>query len=361
MSLYVKYGYSIYFPCDVYIFLHFVLYRPPTPHIYNKHMNCLLEAVASVWIRTLHTLNSKSLENDLTTSAQQQLRDALSFMQRQLARHDAELSDITALVKRERYSMPRERLKGLLLKSKRVRASQEQVLSKMALMESQLDAMENNEMNKTILYTLQTSAKAMKKMGLDKDLRKTDDVINELEENMQHAHDINHTVSNSMNQFDTTDDEALERELDILLGIHAEPTRIPQRNTNGALPQMQAPNTMTDGPGPKSVATSAPQTNINSAISNGCNNTNNDDPPSPPDTQMCETVTNTQLAPAIQWMNSTKARPGMIIHQNVRHPEHTSVMILPSFPDVPKTPVILHSSRIQQIEYDESEGAMAST
>lgn len=187
-------------------------------------MNCLLESFASLWIGFIHTVNRKALESDLVAVAKEQLRETIATMQDQIHKHNVELVDITNTVREQRPSLSKERLKTLLLKSKRARTAMSTIHNKLTLMESQLDTLENNDVNKTILTTLQTSAKAMKKMGLANDLRKTDEVISELEQSMEHAHDINSTVSTSISQFDSgIDDDSLEMELDILLGIEPTP------------------------------------------------------------------------------------------------------------------------------------------
>jgi hypothetical protein len=99
----------------------------------------------------------------------------------------------------------------------------QQLENKKALMEGQLDALENSEFNKTVLSTLQTSAMAMKKMGLHSDLSKTDQIISDLEEGINAAHDINSTVSTSLGQFDlNVDDSLLDEELNMILGLDNE-------------------------------------------------------------------------------------------------------------------------------------------
>lgn len=189
-------------------------------------MNCLLESVAMVWINIVHTVNRKALEADLVTVAKEQLKDTISAMHEQIEKQDRELSGISTLVRRDRNILGKERLQALLLKSRRTRSNIATIHSKMTMLEGHLDAMECNEVNKTVLSTLQTSAKAMKKMGLGNDLRKTDDVINELERNLEHAHDINSTVSSSIVQMDSSvDDDTLEEELNLLLGIEEEPPK----------------------------------------------------------------------------------------------------------------------------------------
>lgn len=291
-------------------------------------MNCILETFAGLWIRTLYAVSSKALESDLTMTAQQQLKDALTYMHDQISKSDTEIKKISDVVRTERHKMPKERLKTLLLKSKRTRAAQSSMLSKITLMEGQLEAMENNEMNKTILNTLQTSAKAMKKMGLDKDLHKTDNVISELEENMQHAQDINNTVSSSVNQSDyANDDDALELELNLLLGIEEPPAR-PKAPTQYNTMQKQVHVSVTQKEEEEPIATEVTELQSKSLVTHNENNNNNDDGPfAPPE--------------RIQFVTLPK----------FVHSTHSLAFTLPS---VPSEPVKINKARIQEITDDET-------
>lgn len=117
------------------------------------------------------------------------------------------------------------------------------------LMESQLNTLESNEFTKTVLCTLQTSAKAMQRMGLNKDLLKTDQVISELEEGMTYAHDVNNALGTNLSVDYTLDDSALDYELNAILGIE---TIRPEDTATAAVvstvPEANAPETAQEDP-----------------------------------------------------------------------------------------------------------------
>ena len=79
----------------------------------------------------------------------------------------------------------------------------------------------------------------MKKIGMAKDLQNTDNVISELEEGLQHVHDINSTIGTTVNQFDfAADDDALDEELNEILGLNPAPKQVTQPIVAGTAPTM---------------------------------------------------------------------------------------------------------------------------
>eukprot|EP00961_Rhodomonas_salina_P300038 3939424-Rhodomonas_salina.1 len=115
--------------------------------------------------------------------------------------------------------MPRADLRKLLLHSRRLKAQQKSLEDKTRVMEGQLTALENNEFNKVVLSTLQTSAKALQKMGLSKDLQSTDQVISDLEEGMQYSADMGSALAGNLGGEATLDDAELDAELNEILGL----------------------------------------------------------------------------------------------------------------------------------------------
>jgi hypothetical protein len=183
-------------------------------------MNCLLEVIAATWLNILDTFDNRRLQGDLVTVAKEQLREAINSMNTQMKKNENELSDISTQIKNKRDSIPKETLKKMLQRSRRIRICLRSDSNKVLLMEGQLETMENNEVNKTVLASLQSSAKAMQHMGLNKDLQRTDEVISELEAGMNFVHDINSTVGTSLSQMDIgPDEDSLEAELNLILGI----------------------------------------------------------------------------------------------------------------------------------------------
>lgn len=190
-------------------------------------MDCFRESVASMWMGALR-LGGVRLEGtgDTIAEAKDQLRGTIEIVSKQIYQLEGELRNVTADIRQRRKALSRPELKRLLLGTKKRRAEVSSLQSKQTLMEAQLDALEGNEVNKTVLGTLQQSAAALREMGLQNDLMKVDTVISELEEGMNHANDVQSTLSTGMVQLDISiTDEELDAELAELLGeVTTEPS-----------------------------------------------------------------------------------------------------------------------------------------
>lgn len=180
-------------------------------------MDCFLESIAGMWIRMLRNFGVRTTSSDVIAEAKEQLRETIGVVNKQIQDMNSEISTITCSLRHRRSAMPKTELRKQVLQARKRRCEVDALQNKVMLMESQLDALENNEVNKTVLRTLQSSALALKDMGLQNDLLKADSVISELEEGMNQVHDINSTVSTGVVQLDLalTDDD-LEAELDLL-------------------------------------------------------------------------------------------------------------------------------------------------
>jgi hypothetical protein len=186
-------------------------------------MNCLYEATAAVWLGVYGLVSQRGLKADIIAKAKAGLRASAVKMSQQILALDETLATIRQEIQADKEYMPVERKRKLLMKSRQTRTAQKTHQNKLSLIETQLDALEANEMNKDILASLQTSAEAMRQMGLAADLKRTDEVISELEEGMNQVHDINSTVSTTIGQFDAgLDEDALEDELNMILGLTPE-------------------------------------------------------------------------------------------------------------------------------------------
>jgi hypothetical protein len=179
-----------------------------------------MELLAAIWVGVIETLDRKRVYGDLVSIAKEQLKDGIKSMTAQITKSENELSELSTQIKTNRDKLSKDALKKLLVRSRRVRTCLRSDNNKLMLMEGQLETMENNEVNKTVLASLQSSAKAMQHMGLSKDLQRTDEVISELEAGMGYVQDINSTVGTTVGQLDFgLDDDSLESELNLILGI----------------------------------------------------------------------------------------------------------------------------------------------
>lgn len=188
-------------------------------------MNCLFEAVAGLWVASLHALRPHALEGDLVAAAREQLQQALARVAEQQELYARQLAQTAGEVRTRRAALSKADLRRLLLRSRRLRLEQRSLENKARVMDGQLTALENNEFNKVVLSTLQTSSKAMQKMGLHKDLQHTDQVISELEEGLQVSGELADALAGGGS--DGVDDDELAAELDALLADGEPPTAAP--------------------------------------------------------------------------------------------------------------------------------------
>jgi hypothetical protein len=188
-------------------------------------MNCLFEAVAGLWVASLHALRPHALEGDFVAAAREQLQQALARVAEQQQLYTRQLAQTAGEVRARRAALSKGELRRLLLRSRRLKLEQSSLESKARVMEGQLTALENNEFNKVVLSTLQTSSKAMQKMGLHKDLQHTDQVISELEEGLQVSGELADALSGGVG--DGIDDAELEAELAALLADGEPPAAVP--------------------------------------------------------------------------------------------------------------------------------------
>ena len=194
-----------------------------------------MELLAAIWVGVIETLDRKRVYGDLVSIAKEQLKDGITSMTAQITRSENELTELSTQIKTNRDKISKDALKKLLVRSRRVRTCLRSDNNKLMLMEGQLETMENNEVNKTVLASLQSSAKAMQHMGLSKDLQRTDEVISELEAGMSYVQDINCTVGTTVGQLDFgLDDASLESELNLILGIE-QPQKVLTHWSQGVL------------------------------------------------------------------------------------------------------------------------------
>lgn len=193
---------------------------------YCYRMNCFFELVAGVWVQGYRTVFPKHFNESLVSNAKEQLRDAILQITNQTTTYNDKLDHIAIEVRQNRHTLSSQQLRKLLFKSKQYKIEQKKLQDKCSLMETQLQALETNEFNKTVLTTLQTSAKALQKMGLNKDLQRTDKVISELEEGMSHSQDMTMALGTSLQSDTFIDDDDLNDELNCILGIDNHTTSI---------------------------------------------------------------------------------------------------------------------------------------
>jgi prefoldin subunit 5 len=184
---------------------------------------CFLETIASSWLYILGLIKRVDADVDAVSTAKESIQIALSTLQEQHTRVNNELGVTVNVIKTRNQNMPKPELKHLLMKSRRIRNSVMDLEKKRNLLENQLNAIETNECNKVVIQGLQSSADALKKMGLQSDLHATDQAISDLEQGIGHAQDISTTLAMPIN-IGEFDESELDNELDIIMGIGTVPT-----------------------------------------------------------------------------------------------------------------------------------------
>jgi len=182
-------------------------------------MNCLVEAVASVWISVLRMSGMKTLDGSTIGDAKEQLASTLALVSAQINTLESEVFAALSDIRTRKGVLSKSQLRQMIIHTKLKKGEIKSLQDKSLIMNRQLDSLESNEVNKAVLQTMQTSASALKNMGLQHDLVHADTVISEMEEGMNQINDMNSTMATGISQLDLNiSDEDLEEELNILLG-----------------------------------------------------------------------------------------------------------------------------------------------
>lgn len=192
-------------------------------------MNCLVEAVASVWLSMLRMSGVKTLDGNTISDAKEQLTSTLALVSTQINTLESEVFAALSDIRTRKGVLSKSQLRKMIVHTKLKKGEIKSLQDKSLIMSRQLDSLESNEVNKAVLQTMQTSASALKNMGLQNDLVHADAVISEMEEGMNQINDMNSTMSTGISQLDLNiSDEDLEEELNILLN-DMDGTSAPQR------------------------------------------------------------------------------------------------------------------------------------
>ena len=179
-------------------------------------MNCLLESVAGVYLGCRNRLLGAPVEDECG-SAQEHLEDCMKSM----GGREKELVESVKRLGREALTTKREGdLSGARAKvTERLRAGRrlDKLRNSMHIVESQLDAMRNSELDKEIMYSLKTSTAALKKAGVSVAIADAETVINELDEQLKDIHDVTAVLANPVGPWASGgDDLGLDEELEWL-------------------------------------------------------------------------------------------------------------------------------------------------
>ena len=190
-------------------------------------MNCLLEAVASLWLGGRRRVMTEPPEEEVMTA-----QDGLEQCRRNMEGRERELQGLMfrlaeeAVLKRKQGDTLMARSK--LLERRRVQKRLERLRHGLDLVDTQLDAIKTSELDKEIMLTLKASTIAMRKAGINLGVQEVETVMSELDEQMREVQDITSVLSGPMQGPSTSVEEAdLDAELGLLEAVMGSPVAEP--------------------------------------------------------------------------------------------------------------------------------------
>jgi hypothetical protein len=198
-------------------------------------MNCLLEAVASLWMSARRQVITEPPEEEVMTAQEglEQCRRNMEGRERELQALIMRLSD-EALTKKREGDVPTARAK--LLERRRVQKRLERLRHGLELVDSQLDAIKTSELDKEIMLTLKASTAAMRKAGISLGVQEVENVMSELDEQIREVQDVTQVLAAPLVPMGGEEAADLDAELDLLEAV------APQAEQPTAAPVM--PTTM---------------------------------------------------------------------------------------------------------------------
>lgn len=217
-------------------------------------MNCLLEAVASIWLAGRRRVMTEPPEEEVMTA-----QEGLEQCRRNMEARERELQGLMhrlgeeALVKRKAGDTLSARSK--LLERKRVQKRLERLRHGLDLVDTQLDAIKTSELDKEIMLTLKASTSAMKKAGITLGVQEVENVMSELDEQMREVQDVTSALSNPLManaqamgglfSSSSLEEAELDAELELLEAMGEDYAAAPSRPSTRALANQQRTQTTT--------------------------------------------------------------------------------------------------------------------
>jgi hypothetical protein len=173
-------------------------------------MNCLLEAVATVWMGVRRRVVTEPPEEEVLTAQEglEQCRRNMEARERDLLQLIGRLAE-EAIAKKRAGDLPFARSK--VMERRRAQKRLERLRHGLDLVDSQLDAIKTSELDKEIMLTLKASTSAMRKAGITLGVEEVENVMTELDEQMREVQDITdvlaHPVGGSTGEEDELDGE----------------------------------------------------------------------------------------------------------------------------------------------------------
>jgi DNA-binding FrmR family transcriptional regulator len=185
-------------------------------------MNCLLEAVASLWLGVRRRVVTEQAEEEVVTA-----QDGLEQCKRNMEARERD--HLLAVARLGEEALAKKRAgdviaaRGKLQERRRVQKRLERLRHGLDLVDSQLDAIKTSELDKEIMLTLKASTSAMRKAGITLGVQEVETVMSELDEQMREAQDITEVLANPLNPAGGAEDTAdLDAELELLEAVVGE-------------------------------------------------------------------------------------------------------------------------------------------
>lgn len=185
-------------------------------------MNCLYEAVATVYMRARTRVLPPS-EDDLGDAEEhlEGCRAGLTSREADLARQADKLGRAAA---EKRRAGDVSGAKFALLERKRAMGRLEKVRNGIALLDKQLDALRSSELDKELMNSLKLSSQAMRKAGIGQGLEEAETVMNELDDQIREASELTTVLATPLaaGAGDDQDDLDVDEELGLIERQRAE-------------------------------------------------------------------------------------------------------------------------------------------
>lgn len=226
-----------------------------SPRTYE--MNCLLEAMATVWMAARRQVVTEPVEEEVVSAHEslEQCRRNMEARERELQWHIERLGS-EAVAKKREGDIPQARAR--LQERRRCAKRLERLRHGLELVDNQIDAIKTSELDKEIMLTLKASTSAMRKAGITLGVQEVENVMTEIDEQMREVQDITDVLSNPLlcqtgaggGQMGAgAEDPDLDAELELLEAVCADKTvASPVSEPVPIVPPPTAQNSMAPSP-----------------------------------------------------------------------------------------------------------------
>jgi DNA-binding FrmR family transcriptional regulator len=212
-------------------------------------MNCLLEAVASLWMSARRQVVTEHVEEEVMTA-----QEGLEQCRRNMEGREHELQAVIQRLGEEALAKKRDgdlaTARGKLVERRRCGKRLERLRHGLELVDSQLDAIKTSELDKEIMLTLKASTAAMRKAGINLGVQEVESVMTELDEQMREVQDITSVLATPMLAGAGPEEADLDAELDLLEAVLAAPQETPSRLLPAPAPTNSMESWPVRAPGP---------------------------------------------------------------------------------------------------------------